>query len=31
MQRKENLASAAVSKKKIGGNHPFFRDNKSLI
>ena len=31
MQGKQNLASALVSKKKIGGNQAFFGDNKALI
>ena len=32
MWRNQNLASAlGISKKKIGGNHAFFRDNKASI
>ena len=34
MRRKQNFASAlstVVSKKKIRGNHTFFRDNKASI
>ena len=31
MRRKQKLASDFVSKKKNGGNHAFFRDNKASI
>ena len=31
MRKKQNLTSAFGNKKKIRGNHEFFRDNKASI
>ena len=31
MRRKQNLASVLGIKKKIGGNHAFFRDHEASI